>query len=70
MPVRKFRDVEPHWRSPGDPELLRAMAALWEIGRRTRRGGPPPGVHKFASVEELQQFRESWAASLEDDPPA
>ena len=65
MPVRKFRSVEemdaPRWRAPGDPDLMRAMAELWEIGRRTNRRSYPPGVHKHASIEDMQRARERWA---------
>lgn len=51
MPVRKFRSVEamnqPVWRTPGDPELFRAIEELdeqvqrWqqEHVERRRRGG-------------------------------
>ena len=64
MPVRKFRNVEemsvPHWRVPGDPDLVRAMAGLWEIARRTRRRSYPPGVHKHTSIEDMQRARERW----------
>lgn len=65
MPVRKFRSVEemsaPPWRVPGDPETVRAMAGLWEIAWRTRRRSYPPGVHKHASIEDMQQTQERWA---------
>jgi len=64
MPVRKFRSVEemdvPRWRAPGDPDLMRAMAELWEIGRRTRLRSYPPGVHKHASIEDMQRVLEQW----------
>ena len=64
MPIRKFRSVEemsaPVWRRPGDPELYRVMAALWDVGRRTRRRLYPPGVHKHASIEEMAQRQERW----------
>ena len=72
MPVRKFRNVEemnvPHWRDAGDPVLIRAMAALWEIGRRTSKRSYPPGVHKHTSVEDMQRTQEQqqrvWAPSM------
>lgn len=64
MPVRKFRSVEemsqPVWRSPGDPELLRAIRALWDLGARTSRRRYPPGVHKHRSVTEMQRVQEEW----------
>jgi hypothetical protein len=56
MPVKKFRSVEDMeteiWRSPGDPSLYRAMAALWDLARRTRRWRSRGGVIKYASLEE------------------
>jgi hypothetical protein len=70
MSVRKFRSVEemkkPRWRSPGDPELFRAMAVLWEIGRRTRTHRYPPGVHKHVSIEEMERVQERWRADSTD----
>ena len=57
MPIRKFRTVEemerPHWRAPGDPELYRTMARLWDFGRRTRAARLRPGVYRHRSVEAL-----------------
>ena len=65
MPIRKFKNIEdmkaPRWREPGDPELLRAMVTLWEIGRRTSTRRYPPGVHRHASIEEMQRTQERWA---------
>jgi len=64
MPIRRFRSYEemkvPRWREPGDPELFRAMAALWELARRTRTRRYPPGVHRHASIEEMQHVQEAW----------
>lgn len=58
MPVRKFRSVEamnqPVWRDPGDPALYRAMAGLWEVGRRTTRRRFEPGVFRFKDIAELE----------------
>lgn len=65
MPFRRFRGVEemkaPRWREPGDPDLITALAALWEVGRRTSARRYPPGVHKYASIEEMQLAQERWA---------
>jgi hypothetical protein len=65
MPVRKFRSVEemsvPNWREPGDPDLMRVMAELWEIARRTRSRSFPPGVRKHASIEDMQRELERWS---------
>lgn len=64
MPVRKFRTVEemerPVWRPPGDPALFRAMSALWDLRHRTSRRHYPPGVHKHASIEEMQELQARW----------
>jgi hypothetical protein len=66
MPVRKFRGVEdmsaPHWREPGDPEIVRAMAALWDIALRTSRRRFPPGIHRHASIEDMHRTQERWAS--------
>lgn len=64
MPVRRFRSIEdmktPRWRDPGDPELFRAIRRLWEIAARTRTRTWSPGVHKYASIEDMQRAREQW----------
>lgn len=64
MPVRRFRRVEdmerPLWRNPGDPALYRAIASLWDFGRRTRWQTFPPGVYRHASIEELNAQTERW----------
>jgi hypothetical protein len=73
MPIRKFHSIEemktPRWRQPGDPEILRALAALLEIGRRTNRRRFPPGVHRYATIEEMQQTQEQWAKSRTTPTP-
>lgn len=65
MPVRKFRSVEemnvPHWRDPGDPDLLRAIRDLWEIGRRMRARHYPRGVKRYPSIEAMHAAQEQWA---------
>ncbi len=64
MPIHKFRSIEemktPRWREPGDPELYRVMATLWEIAKRTSTRRYPPGVHRHASIEEMQETQERW----------
>ena len=73
MPVRKFHSVEemnlPRWRVPGDPNLMRAMAELWEIARRTSRRSYPPGVHKHTSIEDMQRAQQQWADRSRPAPP-
>lgn len=74
MPVRKFRSIDEMkgeiWRQPGDPELVRAMARLWDIGVRTSRRRYPRGVHRHRSLEEMQAVQETWLGSPNrGDPP-
>lgn len=63
MPVRKFRSADemnrPVWREKGDPELYRAIRAVWELGQRTSRRRLTPGVRKFRSIEEMSQAQEA-----------
>jgi hypothetical protein len=65
MPIRRFRSIEDmktlRWRDPGDPGLFRAIRRLWEIAARTRTRTWPPGVHKHASIEDMQLAQEQWA---------
>jgi len=67
MPVRRFRSAQamnqPRWREPGEPELLRAIEAVWSFGRRTFARRFPPGVYKHASIESLNAQTEVWAAA-------
>jgi hypothetical protein len=64
MPIRRFRSIEemnqPVWRDPGSPELYRAIALVWEFGRRTSRVRFPPGVHRHRSIEEMNAAQEEW----------
>jgi hypothetical protein len=64
MTVRKFRSLEEmkeeRWREPGDPELYRAIRAIWEFGSRTGIHRFPPGVYKYRSFEDMQRQTESW----------
>lgn len=63
MPVRKFRSVEemnqPVWRAAGDPELYRAIQAVWDFGKRTSGRRFKPGVRRFRSIVEMSAARES-----------
>ena len=62
MPVRKFRSAEemnqPLWREPGDPELYRAIRAVWDFGHRTSTRRSTPGVQKFRSIEEMKAAKD------------
>ncbi len=59
MPIRKYRSIEEMdastWRRPGDPELYRAIAFVWDLARRTNPRRFPVGVHRFRSIEEMNQ---------------
>jgi len=67
MTVRKFKSVEAmkrdRWREPGAPDLLQLLAGLWQLGLRTRRSAPPPGVYKHRSIQEAKARKEAWAAT-------
>ena len=64
MTVRRFRSVEEmsreRWRQPGDPELYRAIAAIWEFGARTGVHRFPPGVYRHRSIEDMNRLTDSW----------
>lgn len=64
MPVRKFRDVgemeDSLWREPGDPNLFRAVAGLWDFAERTCGRRFPPGVYRHRSIEEAERLRDAW----------
>ena len=64
MPVFKFRSVEDMpdagWHERGSPDLVRAVARVWRMGRHMRPRRFPPGVHKFRSIEEMSAQRERW----------
>ena len=48
------------WRPPGDPDLARAIAAVWDFAARTCQGSFPAGVYRHRSLEEAQRLREEW----------
>ena len=54
MPVRKFRSVEemnqPVWRSPGDPDLYRTMAGVWDVGQACGRDASSPACTAFGAL--------------------
>jgi hypothetical protein len=61
MPVKKFRTVEelnqPVWRPPGDPALIRAIAAVWAFGRKVNPPKSRPGVRRFRSIVEMKRSK-------------
>jgi hypothetical protein len=52
---------QPTWRRPGDPQLYRAIAFVWELARRTNPRRFSPGVHKFGSIDEMSRMQEEQA---------
>lgn len=61
MPVWKYRDVSempPPPRPATTDELVRRIRSLWRRAARFGRGGYPPGVYKFRSLEQAQAARE------------
>lgn len=66
MPIRKFRSADAMnqdtWRDPGDPDLLRAIASVWEFAERTCPRHFPPGVYRHRTIEEAKALRERWEA--------
>ena len=66
MPVYKFRSIEdmpePPRRLPGDPALYKAIAGVWELGRRTNPRRFPPGVYKYRSIQEMDRAQEQLLA--------
>jgi hypothetical protein len=59
MPVRKFRSIEEMdaytWRTPGDPELYRAIRFTWDLARRMNPRRFTPGVRKYRSIDEMNR---------------
>jgi len=65
-PVTKYRSIDdtpdPPWRAPGDPELYRAIAALWRTARQLHPWHFPAGVYRHRSIEDMDRQREEWLA--------
>jgi hypothetical protein len=59
MPVYKYRSIEEMdsytWRRPGDPELYRAIAFVWDLARRTNPRRFTPGVNRYRSIDEMNR---------------
>ena len=59
MPVYKYRSIEDmdahSWRRPGDPELYRAIAFVWDLARRTNPRRFTPGVCRYRSIDEMNR---------------
>jgi hypothetical protein len=59
MPIYKYRSIEEMdaytWRRPGDPDLYRAIAFVWELARRTNPRQFAPGIYRYGSIEEMNR---------------
>ena len=59
MPVYKYRSIEEmdarSWRRPGDPELYRAIAFVWDLARRTNPRRFTPGVYRYRSIADMNR---------------
>ncbi|HSS47867.1 MAG TPA: hypothetical protein VLX28_02865 [Thermoanaerobaculia bacterium] len=64
MPVKKIRNLQEMedslWYEPGDPELWRAIAAVWRFAERTCPQRFPPGIYKHRTIEDAQRQRDVW----------
>jgi len=64
MPVKKIRNLQEMedslWREPGDPELWRAIKAVWKFAEQTCPQRFPPGVYKHRTIEDAQRQRDLW----------
>lgn len=62
MPFRKLRSLkeaeEAVWFDRDDPRLTRAIRGLWRFSFRLSPRHFPPGVFKFRSLPEKNQFDE------------
>lgn len=64
MPVQKFRSIEDMpeiWFKPGDPRLYKAIAGVWNFGKRWLSPHFPPGIYKYRTLEEKNRHDEEWA---------
>ena len=64
MPIRKFRSVAempgPPPLRPRDPDNLRRACELVELAYRLCPWSFPPGVRKFRTQAEANQWRATW----------
>lgn len=52
---RRIASEAPRWRRPGDPDLYRAIAFVWELARRTNPRHFSPGVYRYRSIDEMNR---------------
>jgi hypothetical protein len=67
MPVRKFRSIEemkPPWREPGSSQLDRAIRRVLELGSAMTDRRFPPGIYRFRTIEEANQFGAEYEKRL------
>ena len=80
MPTRRYRTFEEaqraQWLPSGDPRIAKRLRQVLDLWARLRPVARPPGLHRFRSVEEWQEWRESCvprnggAATPRPDPGA
>lgn len=63
MPISYFRTFEGAaralWVAPGDPAILRKMAAVWSVAQPLLAAAPAPrGIRRFHTIEESQADRD------------
>jgi hypothetical protein len=51
------RDI---WYQPGDPQLFRAMKAVWNLWQALARPTFPPGVYRFRAAADADAQRRAW----------
>jgi hypothetical protein len=70
MPIQKFTSLDEArralWASPGQPDLLTRIEALWTFSLRLVPRQIPRGVRKFRSLEEANQERDQWVQQRVD----
>ncbi len=65
MPIRKYRTLSEAGRSerlqPGTPEFSRTLRCVFRMAACfAPPTKPPPGVHKFRSIEDAQARKKEW----------
>lgn len=64
MPVKKYHFVgemdHDIWYQRGDPQLFRAIRAVWNLAQMLARPTFPPGVYRFSSIDQAAEQRTAW----------
>jgi hypothetical protein len=66
MPIRRYRSIEdmpgPPTYAPGSPDGLRALLRVLDFVRRTNPRHHPPGIVRFRSLAQLQDYEDEQDA--------